>query len=208
MDRILELVLGFLLDYGFYGSFPYVLVFTVLLLCGLGIPIPEDITLFVAGFLSYYGLAEVDKMILVSLAGVLLGDGMIFFLGRKYGRHITELWPFRKFLDKKRLDEVAEKFQTRGNKLLFAARFMPGFRAPIYFSAGTLHVPFRIFLFYDGIAALISVPAIVYTVYAFGDQLNHVLKIIKSVENGIALVIFSVIGFLLFRAWHKKRQKK
>ena len=41
------------------------------------------------------------------------------------------------------------------------ARFMPGLRAPIYFTAGTVGVKFHTFLFYDGLAALVSVPAIV-----------------------------------------------
>lgn len=187
----MEILIDFLLN--FQGPVPYLIVFGVLLACGLGLPIPEDITLFVGGVVSYYGLTNVWTMIGVSLVGVLLGDSIIFYLGAHYGRSLTKKWLFHKLLPDDRLLMVKEKFHKRGNKLIFAARFMPGFRAPIFFSAGTLHLPYRVFLFYDGSAALLSVPAIIGAVYYFGDELDRVIQIIKRVENGIVFVILAII---------------
>lgn len=50
------------------------LVFSVLCACGIGGPIPQDITLFIGGLLSYYGKANGYLMIVVSLTGVRIGD--------------------------------------------------------------------------------------------------------------------------------------
>ena len=61
---------------------------------------------------------------------------------------------------------------------------MPGLRAPIFFSAGTLHLPYRIFVFYDGFAALISVPTIIGAVFYFGDELDKVVRVIQRIEHG------------------------
>ncbi len=83
---------------------------------------------------------------------------------------------------------------------------MPGFRAAVFFSAGTLHVPFRKFLIYDGVAALISVPAIVGAVYYFGDQLDKVVRIIKGIEHGLIFVIFAVILAILGK-WYITHRK-
>ena len=35
------------------GWAPYLIAFGVLLACGVGVPIPEDITLFAMGYLAY-----------------------------------------------------------------------------------------------------------------------------------------------------------
>lgn len=200
----MEKLIDFLLS--FYGPTPYFVVFGILLACGLGLPIPEDITLFAAGLLSYYGLTDVWTMIAVCMLGVLIGDSFVFILGAVYGRKLTKRWPFKKFLTEERLEQVKQRFHDQGNKLIFAARFMPGLRAPIFFSAGTLHLPYRVFLFYDGSAALLSVPAIVGAVYYFGDEVDQVIRVIQRIEHGILFVIFAVILFFVGK-WYLAHRK-
>lgn len=200
MDKLLGFVAGFT------GVQSYMVVFFILLACGLGLPIPEDITLFAAGYMAYIGEANIWMMILVSFVGVMLGDSIIFFLGAHYGRRLTQKWFFAKLLPPERLDAVRERFNQKGLKLLFAARFMPGLRAPVFFSAGTFHIPYRKLLIYDGGAALLSVPAIVYTVYAFGHELDRVVAVIKKIEGGILAVI--VLAILLVGAkWYISHRK-
>jgi membrane protein DedA with SNARE-associated domain len=200
-------IVDFLIDYS-NGPIPYLAIFLILLACGLGIPIPEDITLFAAGVLAYYGVCDVWTMIAISLLGVMIGDSFVFWLGRHFGRRLILKWPFRLFLNEEKIVSVREKLQEHGGKLLFAARFMPGFRATIFFTTGLLHMPFRNLLIYDGLAALISVPAIVYSVYYFGDLLEHVIAMIKKVEGGIVGVIILVVLFFVVRHFYRKRQKK
>ncbi len=200
-------IVDFLIDYS-NGPIPYLAIFLILLACGLGIPIPEDITLFAAGVLAYYGVCDVWTMIAISLLGVMIGDSFVFWLGRHFGRRLILKWPFRLFLNEEKIVSVREKLQEHGGKLLFAARFMPGFRASIFFTTGLLHMPFRNLLIYDGLAALISVPAIVYSVYYFGDLLEHVIAMIKKVEGGIVGVIILVVLFFVVRHFYRKRQKK
>jgi membrane protein DedA with SNARE-associated domain len=145
--------------------------------------------------------------IFICMTGVLIGDSTIFFLGTKYGRALTNKPFFHKFLSPERLLVVKEKFHEKGNKVIFAARFMPGFRAPTFFSAGTLHLPFRVFFFYDGMAALISVPAIVWVVYHFGGLADQVIGIIRHVEHGIIFVVVAVVLFLVGK-WYFNRQRQ
>lgn len=203
MDAIVDFLLNF------SGPTPYFMIFGVLLLCGLGLPVPEDITLIIGGILAYYGLCDLTTMILVCLFGVMLGDSIMFWLGEHYGRRLTRKWFFHKLLPDDRLDAVRGRFARWGNKLIFIARFMPGLRAPIFFSAGTFHVPFKVFFFYDGLAALLSVPAIIAGIYFFGDRLDKVITIIKRMEHGIIFtVIFVVLMMLLKWFWTHRKLKK
>jgi membrane protein DedA with SNARE-associated domain len=201
-----NLIVDFLIDY--YGPIPYAAIFVILLACGLGIPIPEDITLIAGGILAYYGICDVWIMIGIGLAGVMIGDSFMYWLGHYFGRKLMKKWPFRLVLDEGKIEAIRERLINHGGKLLFSARFMPGVRSTIFFASGTLHFPYRKLLIYDGGAALISVPAIIYSVYYFGDMLHHVIAWIKKVEGGIVGLIVAVILFFVVKHWLKSRKQK
>ncbi len=204
MDRLVDFLLNF------NGSTPLFVIFGILLACGLGLPIPEDITLFAAGVLAYYGIANIWLTLVVCFFGVMIGDFIIFWLGATYGKKLTRKWLFHKLLPDDRLAMVQERIKKKGNKLVFAARFMPGLRAPVFFTAGSLHLPYRVFLFYDGLAALISVPVIVGTVYYLGDYMDKVIRVIQRVEHGIVFVIAAVVLAMLGKWYitHRKVSKE
>lgn len=203
MDIIFHIV-DFLIDY--YGPIPYLAIFLILLLCGLGVPVPEDITLIAGGVLCYYGICDVWLMILVGLVGVLVGDSFMFWLGHHYGRKLMKKWPFRLFLDEEKVETVRKRLKNHGGKLLFSARFMPGVRSTIFFVTGMLHIPYRKLLLWDGLAALISVPAIIYSVYRFGDVLESVFVWIKKVEGGIVAIIAAAILFFVIKYFRSKNK--
>jgi membrane protein DedA with SNARE-associated domain len=146
-------------------------------------------------------------MIAVGLAGVLIGDSLVYFLGRKFGKRLMTKWPFRVFIDEARIEGIRVRLHEHGSKLLFSARFMPGVRSTVFFAAGLLHYPYRKMILFDGLAAVLSVPAIVYSVYHFGDFLESVIKWIKKVEGGIVAVIAISILVVAYRLWSKHRKK-
>ncbi len=202
----MDFIVDFLIDY--YGPIPYLAIFVILLACGLGIPIPEDVTLIAGGVLTYYGVCDVWVMIAIGLVGVLAGDCIVFWLGHKYGRKLLKRWPFRVFIDETKIEAVRLKLHNHGGKLLFSARFMPGLRSTVYFASGLLHFPFRKMIIYDGLAALISVPTIVYSVYYFGDFLEYVVKWIKKVEGGIAGTLMLIAIAVVAKYYFKQKKKK
>jgi membrane protein DedA with SNARE-associated domain len=199
-------IVDFLIDY--YGPIPYVAIFVILLACGLGIPIPEDITLIAGGILTYYGVCDVWLMIAVGLFGVLIGDSLVYFLGRKFGKRLLKKWPFRTIIDEEKIESIRIRLHEHGAKLLFSARFMPGVRSTVFFASGLLHYPYRKMILFDGLAAVLSVPAIVYSVYHFGDFLESVIKWIKKVEGGIIAVIAVALLVVAYRFWSKHKKKK
>lgn len=187
----------------------YLIVFGILLLCGFGLPVPEDITLIAGGLMAYYGKANVFVMIGVGLAGVMLGDGAMFQIGRRFGYRVFEWRWMSKIMHAERLESVKQNLQNHGYKVIFSARFMPGVRSLVFLSSGALGIPFRVFLLFDGLAAMISVPAIVYSCYFFGDQINNAVGVIKSVEQAIvALIGLGILYFLVKYFVKKIRQAK
>ena len=150
----------------------YLAVFIILMICGFGLPIPEDISLVAGGVISGLGYANVDVMCAVGIAGVLAGDILMFVLGRIFGERALRLRWVAYLLTPRRYALVQAKFTRYGNRLMFVARFLPGLRSPIYLTAGmTRRVSFMRFFLLDGLAALISVPVWVYLGH-YG-ALNH-----------------------------------
>ena len=178
-----------------------------LMICAIGVPVPEDITLASAGFIAYLGGANVHLMMCLCMFGVLFGDSMIFFAGQKFGPRILKHKYLSKALNEKRLESVKGLLDKHGYKMIFAARFMPGFRMPAYFSTGMFKIPFRTFFLMDGLASVLSVPAIVYSMYYFGDRVEWVIRRVHTVENAIVYLIVAIV-LISVAKWALKKQIK
>jgi membrane protein DedA with SNARE-associated domain len=167
-------------------------VFAVLLLCGFGLPLPEDVVLIFTGYACYLGVVPVWVAIVVTLAGVLIGDSTLWCLGHRFGSGMMRLWVFRHLLPPHRLEVIKTKYSAYRHGLLFAARFMPGLRAGVFFFAGLSGIPYRIFIRADGAAALLSVPAIVVATYLLGGQIDNAIRTIRGVEHWVAAGIIGL----------------
>ena len=198
----MEFLISFFTDYGYWA------VLFVLIICGFGVPIPEDITLVSGGVIAglYPESVNSHLMLLVSMIGVLVGDSCMYWLGRIYGTRILRFRPMRKIVTLKRLKMVRDKFAQYGNRVLFVARFLPGLRAPVYMVSGITHrVSYTRFVLIDFCAAIISVPIWVY-LGEFGAKNLHWLH--EQIEKG-QMVIYVLIGLLgLFLVWKWKKSKK
>src|SRR5436190_18184326 len=174
---------------------------SILLLCGFGLPIPEDISLIAAGYFSWrgeHGLypgLNVHKAFAVCLAAVLAGDTIAFFFGRRYGRRVLASNLARRYFTPKRQLRTRAYFRKFGSKVVLVGRFTPGLRFTIFFTAGTLHVRPSVFFIYDFAAAAVSVPVLVYVAWFFGDKIDLVITRARQTEHGIviAIVIAAVV---------------
>lgn len=184
----------------------YLAIFGVLFICGLGVPIPEDITLISAGILASMGTISLTGAMIVGFSGVLIGDMMLFHLGRAYGRRVFKLPVFRRIFTDERI-EAAEARVLRNSKFIcFTARFLPGLRAPIYLTAGVMGVRPIIFYALDGFAALISVPVWVYVGYYAAENIEKALSIAKHLQIYILLGVGIFIGVYLLIRWRKRKK--
>ncbi|MDO4698378.1 MAG: DedA family protein [Pasteurellaceae bacterium] len=192
----------------FFSSYGYWAVFFVLLICGFGVPIPEDITLVSGGVISGLGYTNVHWMLVVSMIGVLVGDSTMYWLGRIYGEKILKFPLIRKIATPERFNLVQQRFEKEGWKLLFVARFLPGLRAVVYLVSGiTRRVSFTRFVLVDFFAAIISVPIWVY-LGDFGARNLDWLE--EQIHRGqmIIWVLLLIGGLFVFWKWKKSRQNK
>jgi membrane protein DedA with SNARE-associated domain len=172
-----------------HGFPAYGLVFSVLVACGLGLPLPEDVTLVSGGYLSSLGSVEIAPMILVAFTGILLGDFLIFSAGRRFGAGVVSSRLLSRVVTEEKRCRVEGYFARYGERLVFAARFVPGFRAVTYFVAGASPMAAWKFLLFDGIAACISAPVWIGVGRRFGP---HLPSWISFVVLGVAAVVLTL----------------
>ena len=176
------------------GGWNYVIAFAVLILCGFGLPVPEDITLVAGGLVSGLGATDVRLMLIICFAGVLIGDATMYFIGKIFGYRIQRFKPMRKVLTPERFASVQEQFSKYGIWVLFAARFMPGLRSPIFMAAGmSQRVPFIHFLLMDGLAALISVPVWIYLGYFCAQSIPELIEKVKHGQSIMHIIILAIV---------------
>lgn len=189
----------------FTGASAYLVVLLCLLVCGLGVPIPEDITLVSAGILASAGNISLEGAMIVGIIGVLAGDAFLFFVGRKYGPKVFT-WPgFRKIFTPARISSARIRIHKDAKLICFIARFLPGLRSVIYLTAGTMGVKRSTFLLQDGMAAMVSVPLWVYVGYVFGQNLDYLLLLTKKLN--ISILVFLVLLVVIYFVATRFRKK-
>ncbi len=199
---------------GFNALSVYAVAFGALVVCGLGLPIPEDITLLSMGYLTYLPMpdgsprpfASLQLAIAVGFLGCMVGDGIMFTIGRRYGLELVRHRPFSWVLTPGRIEKAKGFLDTHGPKVLFAARFMPGIRSVGFFTAGALGITYQRFFTYDGLAAVISVPFFVWAGWHWGHDIDWAIAQVRNIEHGMVLLIVGVALVMIVKALLLRRR--
>jgi membrane protein DedA with SNARE-associated domain len=189
------------------GWTAYAAIVGLLLICGLGVPLPEDITLVTAGILSALGSITIWGAIAAGFFGVMAGDAFLYTVGRIYGRKAFKLRLVRSILTPRRIALAERKIVRNSHFICFTARFLPGLRSPVFLMAGIMGVRPVVFYGLDGLAALISVPMWIFVGHWVGENLDLAFKVVERVQMSLAVVVFALVAsYFGFRRWRKTRR--
>jgi membrane protein DedA with SNARE-associated domain len=183
----------------------YAFLFVLLLLCGLGFPMAEELVLLTGGVLVASGVLHPLLMLLVNLLGVLIGDVFLFGLGRGVSRHLSRSPRFTHWFAHK-LARGRPFFARYGDTTVFLARFIPGLRAPTFLIAGTMQMSLWRFVSIDTLASLIFVPVLCLVGYVFADQVDMLATWFRNTERTLGtLLVLALLGWLCRRSWEKRK---
>ncbi|MCX7831559.1 MAG: DedA family protein, partial [Actinobacteria bacterium] len=121
---------------------PYLVYFVVGLLsfleCAafLGLFVPGETFVVLAGILASKHIIEIRILLLVVLICAFLGDVVGFLIGRKYGFSFLEKFKRNRFLPSSYIEKTKEFFDRYGAKTMVIARFVGFLRAAAPFLSG------------------------------------------------------------------------
>lgn len=189
------------------ATWGYLALLVLLLLTGVGSPIPEDLVLLVGGYLVFTGVIGWPLTLTISLVGVVASDTMLY----SAGRHLA--WRPRKSLEERvlspaRLRRVTRWFDRIGPMAVFAARLVPGTRALVFVTAGLRGLPASRFLIYDLVGALIWVPLLLFIGHHLGDRVGDLSAVAALTQDGsLWLAMFAVTLLALWLVWRREESK-
>lgn len=189
---------SFVLNY--VNSFSYFGLFILLAVIAL-VPIPEEVVLLLAGYFAGSGFAELDKIIIASLLGVLVGDNLIYFVSRRGHNYFKKI---KERIAPKKLLKYENLMKEHSGKTIFLLRFIVGLRFLGPFMAGHMKIKWKTFFFFNFLAVSIFVPIFVLLGYHFTKILDLIILNIHKVRLGIFLLILLIAAIFVYQFIDKK----
>lgn len=172
-----------------YGLWIYGILFLIVF-CETGLVVlpllPGDSLLFAAGSLASLEGSQLNPHILfagLSLAGI-LGDSVNYWIGKTVGAKVFASQKSR-FFKREYLEKTQAFYLKHGTKTIIIARFIPIIRTFAPFVAGIGTMPYRTFIVYNIVGAVLWVGTFVYAGFYFGQ--------LPMVQQNFKLIILAII---------------
>ena len=196
----------------FVGHWGYAAIFVVVVLGNVGLPVPEETILALAGYLVWRGKLRLSLVLAVGIVSAVVGDNVGYWLGRRYGQEALPRYARWALGHPERLETMMGFVRRRGPLAVFVARFVPGVRFAAGPLAGALGMRFVSFLVANVAGALVYVPVVVgagYAVgYGFGAYVEQLRYVVGEVERVVLIVIlvgiFALVTVRIVQAMRRR----
>ena len=187
----------------------YVIVFIIVVLecqAFLGLFMPGESMVLLAGFLAGQQVFDVRLLIAVVALAAIIGDSIGYEFGRWLGRdwlrrHGPSFW-----LRPERLDRMDAFFARYGGVGVFFAHFLHVGRALMPFLAGASHLPYLRFLAYNAIGCILWATIFTLLGYVFGQSWHLIDRWIGRAGMIAAILLGIFVVTILFWRWIANRE--
>jgi membrane protein DedA with SNARE-associated domain len=191
----------------------YAAVFAVVVLGSVGLPLPEETILALAGYLVWRGDLRFPLVVGVGVVSASLGDNLGYWLGRRAGGQALRRYATRSWLTPATLEASQRFLKKHGMLAIFVARFVPGLRFAAGPVSGISGMPASSFFIANILGAVCYVPIVVSLGYAFGRGAGPRLERLRAagvaVEHVVLLAaLVATLTALVLRARRQKAQAK
>jgi membrane protein DedA with SNARE-associated domain len=198
-------ILQYLLDLvARLGHWSYGIIFVAAALeCAAfaGLLVPGESLVLASGFFAHQGILKLDAVMAAAGLGAIVGDNIGYQLGCRLGRDWLLRHGSRFGLRERRLQQAEAFFQRHGPKAVFFGRFIGFARALVPFVAGTSRMPYRKFLVYNTLGAVLWTVGFVSLGYVLGASWHLAEKWIGRA----GLIIAAVVAIVAVVAWLRGR---
>lgn len=191
------------------AQYPYVGVALIFLVCGIGLPLPEEIVLVAAGYICATSPEKAGLPVMMAwcAGAIFAGDLIPYMAGRLFGPRLLRLRTMRLVVTKRRLATFDHWFRRRGDLVIFIARFLAGIRVVAFFTAGTMNMPFRRFFLLDGLGIVLIVPALTYAGFHFAPGIDVLIGYVKQMERGMVVATVALITLGVLWVWRARKRQ-
>lgn len=175
----------------------------------LGLLVPGEAVVVIAGLFASRGLLDLGDVIWVASVGAIMGDTIGYLIGHRFGEGFFHRYARYFFLKKDHLDEVKASFTKHGGMAVFLGRFVSWLRAFAPVVAGVSRMPYPKFLLFNifgGVTWAITLSLVGYFV-------GHSWEIIQEYLNRVGLfastsAVLALYSYFLFTKKKRFIQEK
>ena len=150
-----------------------------------------------AGLAAQRGYLSLPAVIAVAAIGAFLGDQLVFFIGRRFGRRLIARYP-RLTAQAARADRLLARYDAA---LVIGLRFVYGLRLTGVLALGMTGLSWPRFAALNLIGALLWAPIVACAGYVFADLLQRALGDLENIEHWVfaALAAIGIVAWLYGR---------
>jgi membrane-associated protein len=175
-----------------------------LLLENAGIPVPGETILLFASFLAFSERAlSLPWIIVVGTLACTLGDNLGYAIGHRGGRPLLERYKHWFHISDRHIRRAEKLFERHGPPTVFVARFIFGMRIITGPLAGVLRMPWKQFVVFNFLGAVLWVTVISCVGYFFGQHWDQVIRILRNVNIGV----IAVVAVIILVYWLRRRRR-
>ena len=187
----------------------YTILFSAVFLEAVGVPIPAALALLIAGAASARGAMHWTYAVGGSLAAMLLGDTLMFVMGRYSGWWLLGILCRVSLNPESCILRSADSFYRRGRALLVIAKFIPGINTMAPPMAGCMRMRLLQFLRLDFAGSLLYIGAYFSIGFAFSGALEAVTRGYQSFGRVLGWLIFGfVAGYAALQLWRWIKERR
>ncbi|MFE6498344.1 DedA family protein [Kitasatospora sp. NPDC057738] len=192
-----------LLDH--YG---YLAVALLVLLDNCGIPVPGQTVLVLASVYAGAGHLDFAAVLLVATGAAALGNSLGYLIGRTGGRAFVHRWGRYVLLTPARMDRAEDFFARHGGKVVTVARFVDGLRQYNGIIAGTTEMPWRRFLPFNLLGAVLWTAVWGTFGYLAGANIGAVYRTALRYQVWFAVGLGVLVAAVLLRQVLRHRRRR
>ncbi len=186
------------------GSWGYLGIFLLMFLESTFFPFPSEVVMIPAGYLAYQGKLSLTLILVVGIAGSLVGALFNYYLALRFGRSFFLRYGKYLFVKPETLEKLERFFARHGEISTFNGRLIPGIRQLISLPAGLAKMPLAKFAFYTTLGAGIWVLVLTLLGYFIGKE-SALIK--HYLHEATLIALLTVVLITLFYIVRAKRRK-
>jgi membrane protein DedA with SNARE-associated domain len=189
-----------------YAEYYPLIAFIALMLAGLSVPISEDLIIITGALLCQGKPSMLIPIFVATYAGVVISDYFPYLLGIYIRKGTIKSNFITRFFSPRKIVRIHRYLNKYGIFAFIVGRFIPfGVRNTMFLTAGLFDLRLRRFALYDTTAATISVSALFFLAYHFGDAVE---KPFHAVGIVLFILLLSFLTFVVIRIVRNVRKKR
>ncbi len=137
----------------------------------------------------------------VCILGVVCSDVLLYTSGRYLGDRLLRHRWLAHMMPPQRRQRTEENFHRYGVSILVFGRLVPGIRAPLFLTAGSMRLPLPRFLLADGLGAVVGNSCFFFLGFWLGDSVKTLIE--HAEERLKPILIIVAVGLVVaYLLWH------